>query len=167
MNRFDSNLMVNTIIRAGRAVAKAVKEGRLVKPDRCESCGCARKITAAHYNYSELERVRWLCWSCHMRWDKEEPKTLGLVLKPYIRQSSKGEHRFNSKLTEANVREILTTQAYYGIQRIFSKKFGVSTSVISEVVSGKTWRHIMAERPRRRWNKQKPKPCQLCGKVHK
>lgn len=47
----------------------------MARPTTCESCGTTgRRIEAAHYTYDEPLRVRWLCRSCHVRWDKQEPK---------------------------------------------------------------------------------------------
>ena len=52
-----------------------VLAGHMVRPKVCEECGAAnRKIEAAHYDYDEPLRVRWLCRSCHVRWDKQQPK---------------------------------------------------------------------------------------------
>jgi len=58
------------------AVLRAIRKGLLVRPDNCEACqrsGC--QIDAAHYDYAEPLRVRWLCKSCHTMWDAREPKT--------------------------------------------------------------------------------------------
>lgn len=60
--------------RAQRAVAYNVNVGKIVRPDTCEECGKRARIEAAHYNYSEPLRVRWLCRSCHVQWDRVEPK---------------------------------------------------------------------------------------------
>ena len=60
--------------RAHEAVRRAIKSGRLVRPDTCEECGAGGTIEAAHFNYSERLRVRWLCLSCHRSWDRAEPK---------------------------------------------------------------------------------------------
>jgi hypothetical protein len=52
-----------------------VLAGHIIRPSACQQCGTtARKIEAAHFNYDEPLRVRWLCKSCHARWDKKEPK---------------------------------------------------------------------------------------------
>lgn len=52
-----------------------VQAGNLVRPDAREECGATnRRIEAAHFNYDEPLRVRWLCRSCHVRWDKQHPK---------------------------------------------------------------------------------------------
>lgn len=59
---------------AQRLVAYYIKKGKLIRPNMCEQCGMEKKIEAAHYDYSEPLKVRWLCASCHRRWDKEEPK---------------------------------------------------------------------------------------------
>lgn len=60
----------------GRALVQYyLKTGRLVRPDTCEECGKACKPDAAHSDYSQPALVRWLCRSCHMKWDHKEPKT--------------------------------------------------------------------------------------------
>jgi len=67
-----------TITKARSAqslLAYHIKAGNIVRPSTCEECGCSdRKIEGAHFNYDEPLRVRWLCRSCHIRWDKAEPK---------------------------------------------------------------------------------------------
>ena len=51
-----------------------VQAGNIVRPSSCEACGALGRIEGAHFNYGEPLRVRWLCRSCHVRWDKAEPK---------------------------------------------------------------------------------------------
>jgi hypothetical protein len=51
---------------AARTVAKALKDGRLVRPGLCESCHKPGRIQAHHDDYSKRLDVRWLCHSCHM-----------------------------------------------------------------------------------------------------
>jgi len=52
-----------------------VQAGNIVRPNKCEECGATdRRIEGAHFDYDEPLRVRWLCRSCHVRWDKREPK---------------------------------------------------------------------------------------------
>lgn len=58
-----------------------IQAGHIVRPTTCEECGCTdRKIEGAHFNYDEPLRVRWLCVSCHRRWDKREPKNATFVV---------------------------------------------------------------------------------------
>lgn len=47
------------------AVNRAVREGRLVKPDACEDCGRALPLHGHHDDYSRPLDVRWLCVDCH------------------------------------------------------------------------------------------------------
>lgn len=59
-----------------------VKAGNIDRPDTCEQCGkthCA--IEGAHYDYSRPLDVRWLCISCHRKWDKKEPKGATIIVK--------------------------------------------------------------------------------------
>ena len=56
-------------------VAYHVRVGNLNRPVVCEQCGQPNfHIEAAHYDYDVPLAVRWLCVSCHRRWDKECPK---------------------------------------------------------------------------------------------
>ena len=58
-----------------------VNAGNLRRPSTCEECGRGeRAIEAAHYDYDEPLRVRWLCCSCHRRWDKQDPKNATYVV---------------------------------------------------------------------------------------
>lgn len=60
------NLTPQTIRqRAYTATAKAVSEGRLVKPDLCEDCGQCKPLVAHHVDYNDPENIEWLCGSCH------------------------------------------------------------------------------------------------------
>lgn len=51
--------------RAHKAVAKAIKSGRLIKPDACSKCGGNEKIEGHHPNYEYRLVVLWLCQKCH------------------------------------------------------------------------------------------------------
>lgn len=55
--------------------------GRLVRPGICQECGATEvAIEAAHFDYDEPLRIRWLCRSCHRRWDKRAPKNATVLL---------------------------------------------------------------------------------------
>jgi hypothetical protein len=60
--------------RAQRRVAYYVKTGKLQRPSSCSSCGRIARIEAAHENYDDPLAIRWLCKSCHSKWDWHEPK---------------------------------------------------------------------------------------------
>jgi hypothetical protein len=61
--------------RAQRYLAYCIESGKIVKPSQCEKCAStSKRIEGAHFNYQEPLRVRWLCRSCHVKWDKAEPK---------------------------------------------------------------------------------------------
>ena len=63
--------------KAAALVFRAIQRGDLVRPSRCEACDrTGVMIEAAHYNYEEPLRVRWLCRSCHKRWDRAQPKSV-------------------------------------------------------------------------------------------
>ena len=74
-----------TITKARSAqslLAYHVKAGNIIKPSICEECGIKnKKIEAAHYNYDEPLRVKWLCRACHVRWDKQNPKNATFIVK--------------------------------------------------------------------------------------
>ena len=69
--------------RACRKLRYHVETGKIKKPIKCEECKMEKRLEGAHFNYIEALRVRWLCKSCHIKWDKKEPKG-GTYLRPII-----------------------------------------------------------------------------------
>ena len=61
--------------QGARGVAKAVREGTLVRPAACEECRTPGPVDAAHYDYARPLDVRWLCRSCHIKWDRDPKST--------------------------------------------------------------------------------------------
>jgi len=62
-------------LRCGRQTRYLIAKGVLIRPKECDGCGTDGKfIEAAHYNYDDPKAVRWLCKSCHVRWDRLQPK---------------------------------------------------------------------------------------------
>lgn len=53
--------------RAHNAVSNAIREGRLVRPEYCESCGETGEIQAHHEDYTKQLDVNWLCVCCHSK----------------------------------------------------------------------------------------------------
>ena len=48
------------------AVARAVRSGTLVRPEKCQGCEQAANLNAHHENYKRPLEVIWLCARCHM-----------------------------------------------------------------------------------------------------
>lgn len=87
-------------IRAAGALHYQIKLGNIIRPSICEECGANnKKIEAAHFNYEEPLRVRWLCHGCHQRWDRDEPKggAMLIVRHPGGRIHYRGELRKSSR----------------------------------------------------------------------
>ena len=69
--------------KAQGLVRSQLRVGLLERPKTCEECGKAgKRIEAAHYDYEQPLEVRWLCRSCHVRWDKKDPKNGTYVVTP-------------------------------------------------------------------------------------
>lgn len=51
--------------KAHSIVGFAIKSGRLIKPESCQSCGCDGIIHGHHDDYSKPLEVMWLCVPCH------------------------------------------------------------------------------------------------------
>lgn len=68
--------------KVAQVVYRATRDGRLTRPEQCEQCGNNGRIEAAHTDYSRPLDVRWLCVSCHRKWDAQQPKTLVAVQPP-------------------------------------------------------------------------------------
>lgn len=56
---------------AWNAVYKALRNGTLTRPDRCEHCATECAPQASHTDYSRRLDVEWLCPSCHAIKDKK------------------------------------------------------------------------------------------------
>lgn len=48
-------------------LAYQVRNGLIVRPDKCESCGITCKVQAHHEDYSRPYDVKWLCFVCHRK----------------------------------------------------------------------------------------------------
>ena len=51
--------------QARTLVGNAVRDGRLIRPDKCECCARDYRIQAHHDDYSKPLEVVWLCTICH------------------------------------------------------------------------------------------------------
>jgi hypothetical protein len=62
---------------AVNSVNNAVRSGKLIKPQNCQSCGKSNcRIHGHHDDYSMELNVRWLCDQCHRNWHKEHGEGL-------------------------------------------------------------------------------------------
>ena len=54
-------------------VSNALRDGRLVRPERCDMCGTECNPHAHHWSYLEEHwlDVEWLCVPCHTEWHHE------------------------------------------------------------------------------------------------
>lgn len=60
---------------ASGVVQRELKKGNITRPSACEECGKECKPDAAHADYGRVLDIRWLCKSCHNKWDRKTPKT--------------------------------------------------------------------------------------------
>lgn len=51
--------------KARRMVARAVKSGKLLRPNFCGCCGRFGQVQAHHTDYSKPLDVIWVCFVCH------------------------------------------------------------------------------------------------------
>ena len=58
--------------KAQGAVSNAVRDGRLEKPEKCQSCGARTRLCGHHADYSQPLQVAWLCYVCHKSEHKPE-----------------------------------------------------------------------------------------------
>lgn len=49
---------------------KSVRDGKLVKLEKCSECESTNKIEGHHDDYTKPLEVRWLCEACHKQWHK-------------------------------------------------------------------------------------------------
>src|SRR5208282_6622436 len=50
---------------AREAVDRALRRGKMTKPDTCSRCGASGVIEGHHSDYSKVLEVVWLCSPCH------------------------------------------------------------------------------------------------------
>jgi len=60
---------------AHKAVARAIKSGRILKPKECTVCGSPVEIEGHHPDYNFKLQVIWLCKQCHINLHKEKYAT--------------------------------------------------------------------------------------------
>lgn len=74
-------------------------------------------------------------------------KALGLeplAKRPHLRGwETRGEERYNAKLTEAVVRALKTDHrsGWGGYVRL-ARKYGLSRNTVREIIKGKRWKHV-------------------------
>lgn len=63
-------------------VGNFLRDGKLIRPEKCDCCGCRGRPQAHHCDYSKPTEVMWLCKDCHVEWHKkfkplypDEPKS--------------------------------------------------------------------------------------------
>lgn len=62
---------------ASAKVRNALRDGKLSKPSKCESCGSDKKRIVGHHNdYAKPLEVTWLCDKCHRDWHRENGEGL-------------------------------------------------------------------------------------------
>jgi hypothetical protein len=59
-------------VRAHKKVEKAVREGVLLRPDRCEQCNSEGALHGHHHDYAKALEVVWLCPLCHRQAHRRE-----------------------------------------------------------------------------------------------
>ena len=63
----ESRTPWSKIDRAGNKARWAVRQGRLIKPDKCEDCHKSVTLTMHHEDYDKPLEVVWLCRKCHSK----------------------------------------------------------------------------------------------------
>lgn len=54
-------------VKVAQLLRKAIKEGSLERPLRCELCGSEGRVEGHHNNYDSPYEVTWVCASCHKK----------------------------------------------------------------------------------------------------
>lgn len=118
-------------------VKRALKSGELQRPTSCSRCGANGFIEAAHENYSDRLAIRWLCRSCHRKWDIEEPKSVTAAGAP--KYNLRGEAHPCAKLTEAQVIEIRVRRASGERVKDLATEFGLHRVTVKQIYQRELW----------------------------
>lgn len=84
-------------------------------------------------NDNRVENLEWATYTENIRH----------AFKSSLNVPLKGEERYNSKLTEDDVFQILQLNLMYGLkQTVVAKEYGVSIGMINVIIKRKAWKHI-------------------------
>lgn len=123
--------------RAYGLVRRAIQQGALKRPDRCEECGTVprrardgRPLIQGHHHrgYDRPLDVVWLCVDCHRAETPVNPL--------------RGEQVFNAKLDREKVSHILRKEMSHSR---YAALYGVHETLISQIQRGIAWPQV--ERP--------------------
>ena len=103
---------------------------RIQKPELCVRCNSRPvKDLSCNGEYNrDLTNWEWLCRSCHLKKDGRDHK---------------GEKNGSAKFTDEEVKAIRSefTGKFGSIAKI-ARRYGVAGWTISNIVNGKTWKHV-------------------------
>ena len=127
--------------KAYSAVRMAMKNGALIRPEKCSRCNCIPKpaidgrssIHAHHHDYDKPLDVEWICAKCHRK-ETRLPKIMGAP--------NYGENNGYSKLKEQDVLEIRSSNE---TDRVLAKKFGVCHTTIGRARNRTYWKAAAQE----------------------
>lgn len=54
--------------KADKEFGKAVRQGILINPHKCEFCESFEYVDGHHLDYAKALEVIWLCAKCHLNW---------------------------------------------------------------------------------------------------
>jgi len=63
--------------KAHNMVSNYIRDGKLKRPDSCQSCKAECSPEAHHCDYSKPIEVMWLCKNCHVNWHKNNKPSYG------------------------------------------------------------------------------------------
>jgi hypothetical protein len=91
-------------------VGNAVRDGRIIRPTKCSSCGKKKRVEAHHADYSKPFDIEWLCKKCHGKtWAKDR-----ITIEPRER----GGHKPPMQPTRARPTEMTQQKGTHGQDRI-------------------------------------------------
>ncbi|WP_213993820.1 hypothetical protein [Sodalis sp. dw_96] len=51
-------------------ISNALRDGKVIKPNRCQLCNVECRPEAHHRDYGKPLEIMWLCKKCHVKWHK-------------------------------------------------------------------------------------------------
>lgn len=55
-------------------IGNRIRDGSIIKPDKCQDCGAGGKIHGHHHDYAKPLEVEWLCPQCHTNRHKDSER---------------------------------------------------------------------------------------------